>query len=95
MLLAAKILIGAFSVISVASFVLYLVDKLQAENRLPRIPEWVLLLVPFIGGGTGAVFGMLVFHHKTNHWYFTLINSIAFIWQAALIVYLVCATPIK
>ena len=89
MLLAAKICIIAFGIISVASFVLYLVDKLQAENRLPRIPEWVLLLVPFIGGGTGAVFGMLVFHHKTKHWYFTLINSIAFVWQAALVIYFV------
>ena len=93
MLLAAKILMIAFGVISVASFVLYLVDKLQAENRLPRIPEWVLLLVPFIGGGVGAAFGMLVFHHKTNHWYFTLINLIAFLWQAALVVCLVGATP--
>ena len=90
-MLVTKILIISFGVISVASFILYMVDKLQAENRLPRIPEWVLLLVPFIGGGTGAVFGMLVFNHKTRHWYFTLINSIAFVWQAALVIYSVFA----
>ena len=88
-MIVTKALIIAFGVVSLASFVLYIVDKLQAENRLPRIPEWVLLLVPFIGGGTGAVFGMLVFHHKTKHWYFTLINSIAFIWQAALVIFCV------
>ena len=90
-MLVTKILIISFGVISVASFILYMVDKLQAENRLPRIPEWVLLLVPFIGGGTGAAFGMLVFNHKTRHWYFTLINSIAFVWQAALVIYCVFA----
>ncbi len=88
-MIVTKALIIAFGVVSLASFVLYIVDKLQAENRLPRIPEWVLLLVPFIGGGTGAVFGMLVFHHKTKHWYFTLINSIAFVWQAALVIFCV------
>ena len=88
-MLVTKILIISFGVISVASFILYMVDKLQAENRLPRIPEWVMLLVPFLGGGTGAVFGMLVFNHKTRHWYFTLINSIAFVWQAALVIFCV------
>ena len=88
-MIVTKALIIAFGVVSLASFVLYIVDKLQAENRLPRIPEWVLLLVPCIGGGTGAVFGMLVFHHKTKHWYFTLINSIAFVWQAALVIFCV------
>ena len=65
-LLASLVILVTMGVIAVISCVFVIqheqtLDKLQAENRLPRIPEWVLLLVPFIGGGTGAVFGMLVF----------------------------------
>ena len=87
-MIVTKALIIAFGVVSLASFVLYIVDKLQAENRLPRIPEWVLLLVPFIGGGTGAVFGMLVFHHKTKHWCFYFVNAVGILLHAAILVFL-------
>ena len=35
-----------------------------------RIPEKTLFVTAAIGGSIGAIAGMLVFRHKTKHWYF-------------------------
>lgn len=47
-------------------------DKLLSKHALRRIPEKVFLWLSVLGGGIGLCFGMLAFHHKTNHWYFRL-----------------------
>ena len=38
----------------------------------------------FFGGAVGGVLGMLVFRHKTRHWYFWAVNLFGIAWQAAL-----------
>ena len=32
-----------------------------------RIPEWLLILIAFIGGALGSLMAMLMFRHKTRH----------------------------
>ena len=56
--------------VSIAAFILYGVDKSRAKNGKWRISEDVLLGIAVIGGSIGAILGMIVFHHKTRHWYF-------------------------
>ena len=47
-------------------FIMYGIDKIKAVNKLSRIPEWVLLFFAFLFGAAGAMFGMIVFNHKTS-----------------------------
>ena len=44
----------------------YGLDKLLAKLKKRRIRETVLLWSAVLFGGLGALFGMLVFNHKTN-----------------------------
>lgn len=53
-------------IINAITFILYGVDKGRAVRHKWRVPERVLILFPWIGGGVGALFGMLIFHHKTR-----------------------------
>ena len=57
-------------IINVITFALYGIDKSRAVHREWRIPEKVLLGVAVIGGSVGAILGMFMFRHKTQHWYF-------------------------
>ncbi|MBR2650823.1 MAG: DUF1294 domain-containing protein, partial [Clostridia bacterium] len=67
----------------------YGVDKLKAKLGAWRIPEKVLLGFSFFGGGLGGVIAMLLFRHKTRHWYFVTVNLLGLALQIALLVYLV------
>lgn len=53
--------------INAVSFVLMLVDKYNAQNKLRRIRESVLLTVAAIGGSFGGFLGMQLVRHKTRH----------------------------
>ncbi len=46
---------------------LYGFDKRAAKKHRQRVSEKTLILCSFLGGGIGAAFGMLLFHHKTKH----------------------------
>lgn len=74
--------------ISFVTLVLYGADKLKAKAGAWRIPERVLLGFSFFGGAAGGALAMLLFRHKTRHWYFTAINTIGLVWQIALLVFL-------
>lgn len=50
--------------------ILYGVDKEIAKRNAWRIPEKTLLFYAFAVGGLGAWIGGLLFHHKTQKWYF-------------------------
>lgn len=72
------------AVMSVAAFVLYGSDKAKAKRGAWRISEKVLLSVSFFGGSVGGLAGMLLFRHKTRHWYFWAVNLLGLFWQAGL-----------
>lgn len=75
------------AVMSVIAFILYGIDKRKAIKHAWRIKEAVLLSVGFFGGAVGALLGMKVFHHKTKHWYFFVINIMGLLVQIAVLVY--------
>lgn len=52
--------------INLLSFVIFGLDKRRARNGKWRVPERILIFLAFLGGGIGALLGMLIFHHKTR-----------------------------
>ena len=79
-----KIYLFYLIALSVISLTLYGVDKLKAKNGGYRISEKILLLSSLLGGGAGGLIAMLLFRHKTKHWYFYLVNLVAIIAHFAL-----------
>lgn len=77
-----------FGVMSLISFIQFGEDKRRAKKGKWRIEERTLLLFAGLGGGIGAMIGMLVFHHKTQHKQFQILVPIFAILQIALIVFL-------
>ena len=53
-------------VMSAVAFVFFAVDKANAADDRARIPEVVLLTLAALGGGTGALLGRFLLHHKSN-----------------------------
>ena len=58
-------------VINVVTFFLYGIDKWKAKRSKWRIEESTLLWWAVFGGSVGALMGMKVWHHKTQHRKFT------------------------
>ena len=56
---------------------IYGIDKMQAKREKRRISEKALLLCAFLLGGYGAVFGMILFNHKTSKIKFRILVPIA------------------
>lgn len=79
-------LIG-FAVLSAITFILYGADKSKAKRGKWRIAEKVLLGFSFFGGAVGGVLAMLVFRHKTRHWYFWAVNLLGLVWQIGLVIF--------
>ena len=52
--------------INVLSFIIFGLDKKKAEAGRWRVPERTLIFLAFLGGGIGALAGMIIFHHKTR-----------------------------
>lgn len=57
---------GYLSVWNVLVFLIYGWDKLCAKKHWRRIPESVLLGFAFLMGAFGAMFGMVIWNHKTS-----------------------------
>ena len=80
------IYIAALAVISLITLILYGADKSKAKRRAWRIPEKVLLGFSFLGGAVGGLLGMVLFRHKTKHWYFWCVNIVGLLWQIGLLI---------
>ena len=63
-------LLWYLAAVNLVAFTVYGVDKAKARRGAWRVPEKTLFLLPLLGGSVGALLGMLVFRHKTKHWYF-------------------------
>lgn len=53
--------------VNVVTFLVYGIDKWKAKHNSWRISEATLLILAVIGGSIGALLGMKVWHHKTQH----------------------------
>ena len=67
-----KYFLIAFAVWNLVVFAVYGIDKYRAKKEKWRISEKTLILLALFFGGTGALFGMGVFHHKTLHKKFSI-----------------------
>lgn len=59
-------------IVNLAAFVLMGIDKHRARTGRWRVPEATLILSAVLGGGIGALAGMLLFRHKTRKPKFTV-----------------------
>lgn len=82
-------------IVNVAGFAAMGIDKGRARRKVWRIPESTLFLIALIGGSIGSLLGMYGFRHKTRHWYFVWGMPAILILQAALILYLLFASPLS
>ena len=55
-----------FLIWNIAVMLAYGTDKLFARKKHRRISENTLILLSLLFGGTGAMFGMVLFNHKTS-----------------------------
>ncbi len=78
---------AALGVMNLVTFAVYAYDKhIARQNRgKRRVPERTLLLLSFLGGCYGAVFGMFLCRHKTKHARFLILVPLsALLWTAAI-----------
>ena len=79
-----RLLLIWLGVMSVFALILFGWDKLMAVLGRSRIPEAALLGAAVLGGGTGALLGMLLFRHKIRKAPFPVLIPLFFLLQAAL-----------
>lgn len=72
---------------SLAAFSAMGIDKRRARLGKWRISEKALFLLALLGGAVGGMVGMLVFRHKTKHWYFKFGFPILAVLQLAACLY--------
>ena len=72
------LLIGA-AAWNIITFSLYGIDKHKARNKQWRTRETTLILCAFFMGGAGALLGMRIFRHKTQHGKFRLLVPLALV----------------
>lgn len=75
------------AVINLAAFIISGYDKLAAIRRKWRISEKTLFMVAAIGGSMGLFLSMLIFRHKTRHWYFMIGLPLIIITQTSVLYY--------
>ena len=75
--------------INIFAFILMGADKRKAKKHAWRISEKALFLAALAGGSAGAVLGMLLFRHKTKHWYFVVGLPLILVLHVGLLVYFI------
>ena len=60
------LIVGAYVLLSFASFLMYGIDKSAARRGRWRTPEITFHLLSVAGGWPGALLGQRVFRHKTR-----------------------------
>ncbi|MDD4848169.1 MAG: DUF1294 domain-containing protein [Bacteroidales bacterium] len=75
--------------LNLLTFILFGIDKHKARNNRWRISEKTLLLLAAFGGSIGAIFGMMLFHHKTLHKKFYLGIPLILLIQIVLVVFFI------
>ena len=76
-------ILAYFAIITIVAFALMGIDKHKAKKGAYRISEASLFITALLGGSIGSVAGMLVFHHKTQHWYFQVFMPLIALLQMA------------
>ena len=61
------VLLCYLAAINIVAFFLYGIDKWKSRRDQWRITEAKLIHMALLGGSLGALLGMKVWHHKTQH----------------------------
>ena len=83
-----RILLIYFGIINFITFIVFAIDKVNAQEHRSRIKIVTLLGLSFIGGSIGALLAIYLLHHKTKKDYFTVGISIIMIMQVIVLFYL-------
>ena len=67
---------------------IYGLDKLYARRGTRRIKERTLILLAFLAGSVGAMFGMVIFNHKTSKQKFRYLVPLSVILNISLLVWI-------
>ncbi|MCL2360765.1 MAG: DUF1294 domain-containing protein [Defluviitaleaceae bacterium] len=70
---------GVLILWNIITFSMYYADKRKAEKNKWRIKERTLILIAFLMGGIGALLGMYLLRHKTQHTSFKLLVPIGLV----------------
>lgn len=68
---------------NIVAYILMGWDKSSAKKHRRRISERTLFTWAIFGGSLGAILGMKKFHHKTNHYQFSLGMPMIFVAHCA------------
>ncbi len=66
----------------------YGTDKLLARKKKRRIKETTLIIPAFLFGGAGAIFGMVIFNHKTSKLKFRILVPLATVLSITAVIWL-------
>ena len=83
-----KVIVYYLLIINIISFLLYGIDKWKAQHNRWRVPEWFLIFLALIGGSVGALCGMYILRHKTQHVKFYILVPLILILQVIGFIYL-------
>lgn len=86
-----RILLVYFGIINFITFIVFAIDKVNAQEHRTRIKIVTLLGLSFIGGSIGALLAIYLLHHKTKKDYFTVGIPIIMIMQVIVLFYLLNA----
>jgi uncharacterized membrane protein YsdA (DUF1294 family) len=89
-----SIVIAYLIITNIIGFALMGIDKRRAIRNAFRVPEATLFAIAIAGGSIGSILGMLIFRHKTKHWYFKLGMPLVLVFQL-LIIALLIMSPIS
>ena len=81
------VILSIVLIMSLISFFLMRHDKQCAKKGKRRVPEKTLFLAAGLFGAAGGTAGMLIFRHKTKHWYFRVFFPLMMIIQAVIVGY--------
>ena len=86
-----RMLLIYFGIINFITFIVFEIDKVNAQEHRSRIKIVTLLGLSFIGGSIGALLAIYLLHHKTKKDYFTVGIPIIMIMQVIVLFYLLNA----
>ena len=86
-----RILLIYFGIINFITFIVFAIDKVNAQEHRSRIKIVTLLGLSFIGGSIGELLAIYLLHNKTKKDYFTVGIPIIMIMQVIVLFYLLNA----
>ncbi len=85
--------VDLFISISISTYLVMLIDKLQATHGDRRISERSLFLMTFFGGSLGMVLAMYTLRHKSRKLSFQLVVWLLVLIQIGIVWYLIAPAP--